>query len=172
MTDPSGLVVRVVHIFCGVFWAGAALMLAGFVEPVVKALGLEGGKFMQRLMGPGRFGLYMTAAGLLTVLSGIAMLVRGSGGHLESWFASGYGHTIMTGSVAGLIAFVWGLSVNAPAAARLAALAREMQSAGGPPKAEQLADVSRLQHRLHTGGIVSAVLLTISVLAMAAARYL
>jgi putative copper export protein len=170
MTDLAGLVLRVIHIFCGAFWVGAALMIAGFIEPVVKALGPDGGKFVQRFMGERRFGLYMTAAGLLVVLSGIAMFVRGSGGELGNWFATGYGHTIVTGSIAGILALVTSLSVNFPTAARMATLAREMQVAGEPPRPEQLAAVSRLQHRLHTGSLLSAILLTISVLCMAAAR--
>ena len=172
MTDPMGLFVRVIHIFCGVFWAGAALMIAGFIEPVVKAMGPDGGKFMQRFMGERRFALYMMAAGWLVVLSGIAMFVHGSGGHMGSWFTTAYGHTIVTGGVAGILAFVTGLSVNAPAAKRLAARAGEIHSAGGPPKPEQLAEVARLQQRLHQGALIVAVLITISVLCMAAARSL
>jgi len=172
MTDPMGLFVRVIHIFCGVFWAGAALMIAGFIEPVVKAMGPDGGKFMQRFMGERRFALYMMAAGWLVVLSGIAMFVQGSGGHMGSWFTTAYGHTIVTGGIAGMLGFVIGLSVNAPTAKRMAALAREIQGAGGPPKPEQLAEMARLQHRLHTAALVVAILLTISVLCMAAARTL
>jgi putative copper export protein len=172
MTDPLGLALRVVHIFCGVFWAGAALMIGGFIEPVVKAMGPDGGKFMQRFMGERRFGFYMTMAAWLVVLSGLALFVRGSGGQLGSWFATGYGHTIVTGSIAGILALATGLSVNAPTAARMAGLARAMQAAGGPPKPEQLAEVARLQHRLHRGGLISATLLAISVLCMAAARVL
>jgi hypothetical protein len=172
MGEQVGLILRVVHIFCGVFWAGAAIMLAGFIEPALGALGPEGGKFMQRMMGPGRFGLHMTTAGLLTTASGLAMWWLGSGGEVATWLASGYGRAIATGSVPGLIGLVSGLTVNALTAARLPRIGREVQSAGGPPGADQFAEISRQQRRLHLAGPASAFLLGLSVVAMAAAHYL
>lgn len=172
MTVSSELVFRLVHIFCGVFWAGAAIMLAGFIEPTVKSMGPEGGKFVQRLMGPGRFGVYMSVASLLVVLSGLALLWNGSGAHLGAWLTTNYGRTIILGSVAGLMASGVGFGVNAPTAGKIARLAREMQSAGGPPDPERLSKIQALQHRLHRAGIASAVLLTVSVVAMAIARAL
>lgn len=172
MGELSGLLIRVIHIFCGTFWLGAALMLAGFIEPAVDALGPEGGKFIQRMVGPGRFGLFMTVAAALTALSGLLMLWLQSGGDLGTWLESGYGITIVVGSVVGFIALIWGLSVNAPTAARLARLGGELQAAGAPPGADQMAEIARLQRRLATAGIVSALLLGLSVVAMAAARYM
>ncbi len=172
MSDISGLIIRVVHIVCGAFWVGAAIMVAGFIEPAVAALGSDGGKFMHRLMGPGRFGVFMTLAGGLTALTGISMLWLNSGTGLSSWLETGYGRSILAGSVAGVIGLVWGLSVNAPTAARLARLGAELPAAGSPPPAAQVAEVSRLQRRLHAGGLVSVILLAISIVAMAAAHYL
>ncbi|MFB3923670.1 MAG: hypothetical protein ACE145_18245 [Terriglobia bacterium] len=170
MGDLLPLVLRVVHIFCGAFWVGAALMLAGFIEPAIAALGPDGGKFMQRMMGPGRFALFMTAGGVLTALSGLGMLWLG--GSVASWLDSGYGKAIVVGGVAGLVGLVWGLSVNAPTAARLSRIGQEIQAAGGPPPADKLAQIPSLQKRLHIGGLVSALLLGFSLLAMAAARYM
>lgn len=43
------IVPRLIHIGSGVFWAGAAVMIAAFLEPTVRAAGPEGGRFMQRL---------------------------------------------------------------------------------------------------------------------------
>ena len=40
---------RLIHIVAGSFWVGAALMLAVFVEPTVRAVGPAGGQFMQKL---------------------------------------------------------------------------------------------------------------------------
>jgi uncharacterized membrane protein len=172
MSDPLGLILRIAHIFCGMFWAGAAIMLAAFIGPAIRALGPTGGKFMERLMGPGRFGLYMTVASLITVATGLATMGLRSGGSHAMWLASGHGRTIIIGSVAGLVALVSGLAVDAPAAARLARIGREIEGAGGPPRDDHLAEMSRLRSRLHTAELVSAILLSISVIAMAAARYM
>jgi len=148
------------------------MMIAGFIEPAVRALGPDGGKFIQRMMGPGRFPVYMTSAGFVTVLSGLAMLWMGSGARVGDWLASGSGRSIVLGSVAGLVAMAIGLSVNAPTAKRMAGLSKEMQAKGGPPSDEQRAELGVLQKRLHIAGRVSALLLMLSVVAMAAAHYL
>ena len=61
--DTTTIALRVLHIGCGVFWAGAAMMLVGFVEPTVRRMGPEGGRFMQHLMGASRFPKAMALAG-------------------------------------------------------------------------------------------------------------
>jgi len=170
MGDVAMLVIRVVHIFAGAFWFGAALMVAGFVGPSVKAMGPDGGRFMQQLMRRRRLAVYMAAAGGLTVLTGLAYL--GHGLSSEMWRASTYGRVMMFGGLSGMLAFVVGHAVNAPAAKKLTALGATIQSAGGPPTNDETAEVRRLQQRLQTGGVMAAVLLSLSVVAMAAASQL
>lgn len=170
MGDVAMLAIRVVHIFAGAFWFGAALMVAGFVGPSVKAMGPDGGRFMQHLMHRRRLAVYMSAAGGLTVLTGLAYL--GHGLSSEMWRASTYGRVMTFGGFAGVLAFLVGHAVNAPAAKKLAAIGAAMQAAGGPPPAERTAEIARLQQRLQTGAATAAVLLSLSVLAMASASQL
>ena len=40
------ILLRLIQIGAGVFWAGAAVMTAAFVEPAVRGSAPEGGKFM------------------------------------------------------------------------------------------------------------------------------
>lgn len=165
------LIVRVIHIFCGMLWAGAAIVLAAFVEPALGALGPDAGKFMDRMMGRGRFGVFMSASGALTVLSGLRMLWLGSGGEPWNWWSAGtYGKAVAVGSAVGLIAMVVGLGLNAPTAAALGRLGGEIRASGKPPGPEQVAEIARLNTRLQRAGILSAALLTITTIAMAAAR--
>lgn len=172
MDDLLPLGLRVVHIGFGVFWAGTAVMLAAFIEPAIKALGPDGGRFMQRMVGPGRFGLYMTGSGFLTTATGIIMLFTEAGGGLATWMASGYGLSIAGGSLAGVLAFAAGVGLNAPASIRLAKLAERIEASGGPPSDEEKRQILALQSRLHRVGILAAVLSTLSVVGMAAAHYL
>jgi len=44
------LILRVIHILLGVFWAGAVFMVALFVQPAIAASGPEGGKVMGALV--------------------------------------------------------------------------------------------------------------------------
>jgi uncharacterized membrane protein len=170
MADIVMLVLRVLHLFCGAFWVGGALVGAFFLGPAVQRMGPDGGRFMHELMQRRRFGLYMTLAGGFTVLTGLAFL--GHGMSSEVWRASTYGRTMMTGSALGVLALVLGHSVNAPTAKRLGALGAEMQAAGGPRSPDQHAEVARLQRRLRTASVAVAILLSLTVVAMAAASAL
>ncbi|MBI4630568.1 MAG: hypothetical protein HY740_02425 [Chloroflexi bacterium] len=58
-------------------------------------------------------------------------------------------------------------AVTAPTAARMEALSKEMQSAVGAPKPEQLAQLQELQTRLGKAGLWGAILLVITVVTMA-----
>jgi hypothetical protein len=64
------ILLRLIHIGSGVFWAGTAIMIAAFLEPTVRAAGPEGGRFMQQLTGQSRFSLSMSLSALLNALSG------------------------------------------------------------------------------------------------------
>jgi hypothetical protein len=79
---------------------------------------------------------------------------------------------MMAGSALGVLALVLGHAVNAPTAKRLGALGAEMQAAGGLPSPDQLAEVTRLQQRLRTASVAVAILLSLTVVAMAAASAL
>src|SRR2546428_10029134 len=67
--DATMILLRVIHILSGVFWAGATFFLVGFLQPVVAASGPEGGRLMQRLTSQKRFQMAMpVAAGVATLL--------------------------------------------------------------------------------------------------------
>lgn len=170
--DVYMLILRVIHIFAGVIWAGWAFALVSFVEPASRAAGPEGGKFMQTLVGKTKIIQTMTVAPLLVILTGLLMYWRVSGGLSGLWIVSGPGLALTLGSLAGILAYVSGLVISRPAAARLAALSKDMQSAGGPPSPEQMAELGAQQERLSKGGRYAAILLAVSVIGMSAARFL
>jgi uncharacterized membrane protein len=169
--DPTMLVLRAVHVAAGAFWVGAAVMLALFVAPTVGRMGPDGGRFMQPFMGASRFPLFMTAAAVLASLSGLALVWRVSGGLQPAWFGSAFGAVMTAASVVGLAALVLGVVVNKPAGQRMAALALQMQQRGGPPTADQVAQMQAFQAKLHRGTNWGAALLVVSTLGMGVARY-
>ncbi len=170
--DLVMVVLRVLHILAGVFWAGAALMTAGFVTPTVQALGPEGGKFMQGLLQRTRFSLVMGLAAIVATLCGLILFWNVSAGLQVSWLATGRGVSLIIGSLAGVVALVEGFAITNRGAMRLEALGKAIQAAGGPPSPAQMAEMRELQERLARGGEIGAVLLAVSVVCMAAARYL
>ncbi len=43
------ILLRIVHIFAGVFWVGGGIFMFAYIEPAVKATAPAGQKFMQYL---------------------------------------------------------------------------------------------------------------------------
>lgn len=161
------LILRVIHILGGVFWAGWAFILAGFLEPAVDAAGPAGGEFQKALVQKTRIMPVMIAAPLLTILTGILLYWETSGGFSLAWIASGNGLALTIGGLAAIVAFVAGMVINRPTAERIGALGREMQASGGPPTPEQQAEMQVLQERLSRAGAVGAVLMLVAVIGMA-----
>ncbi len=165
------LVLRFIHIFSGVFWAGSAFFLVSFLQPVVRESGPEGGKVMQRLAAS-RFSTALPAVSVLTVLSGLVLYWLDSGGLQLEIIMTGPGLGFAFGGIAGLLALVIGLVVSMPVTRSMAAISRELIASGNPPSPEQMTKIQALQIRMATGAMWNTILLALAVAAMAIARYL
>ena len=163
---------RLIHIVCGVFWAGATLYLAGFIIPAVKALGPDGGKFMGQLSRTNRLPLVMNAAGTLTVLCGLLMFEQVSGTFQPEWFLTNHGMLLTIGGILGLLAYAIGLGVSFPTILRMNAIGKVVSASGGPPSPEQMQELQRLRKKLFTATNIIAILLLTSVSFMSIIRYL
>jgi uncharacterized membrane protein len=166
------VLLRIIHILAGVFWAGTAFLLAAFLEPNARALGPDGGKFMQRLVGQMHLTTIVLVTAFLNIAAGIWLYWIFSSGFNMEWIGSDQGLSLTIGAVAAIVTFILGLAVTRPTLLRMGALGREIQSAEGPPKPEQMAAMQALQKRLATAGRIGAVLLVIAVIGMAVARYI
>lgn len=160
------LLLRIVHIIGGVFWAGSAFMLVRFVAPAVTLAGPEGAKFMQRLVLGTRFVVVTATAAGLTVLTGLLLYWRASGGLRGEWMATGTGVMFTIGGLAGLIALFTG-SATGTNSRKLATLGASLQ---GPPSPEQAAEIAMLQNRLSNLGSATSILLLLVLIAMATAQ--
>lgn len=170
--DVVGIILRLIHIFAGVFWAGATFMVVGFVYPTVQELGPEGQRFMQRLVQQRKYTTYVSAAGGLTILAGLLLYWRDSGGLRIGWITSGFGLALTIGGLAAIATLVLGFAVTKPTVEGLAALGKEIQAGGKPPTPEQMARLQGLQRRMSQALMWTTVLLVIAVAGMAVARYL
>ena len=166
------IVLRVIHIISGVFWAGAVMVTAWFVLPAAQAMGQPGGAFMQRLMFHQRLRVYLSGAMALTILSGLTMymwLAMEPGG---SWARSRMAMTLGIGAVAAIIAGGIGGAVIGRVGKKMAALGATIQASGGPPTDTQKAELESYQRRMRSAFRIIAVLLLIAIITMAGARYL
>jgi uncharacterized membrane protein len=164
------VVLRLIHIVGGVFWAGAVWVLARFVEPTATAAGPEGGRFLQRFAGSG-YTAAVTSAAISTIVAGLAMLWIDSGGFQAAFMASAFGITISIGAVCASVAAVVGIGMGGRNAARLKRVGAAMQGQAGGPTPDQLAQVEKIRNSLRVGVRVTAVLLIATVVCMAIARY-
>jgi uncharacterized membrane protein len=170
--DLYVIVLRIVHILAGVFWVGSAAFFFFFVEPTAKRLGPQAGPVMQELMVRRKVPIFITASSGLTVLAGVLLYWRSSGGLDVDWITSAPGLAFTVGGLAAIGAFAMGLAVIKPAVDRMGALGAEIAASGGPPSPQQGAQLLALETRLRNVGRIDIVLLTLAVLTMATARYL
>ena len=163
---------RLLHIVLGVFWAGTLVFFATFLVPSVRDVGPDGAKVMSALQRR-RFLDVMPAVAALTILSGLWLYWRLSGGLSIGWVTSRFGLALGLGGLLSVIAFGIGIGVMRPAALRAAALAQGLAtSPEGPERATQLAAVQQLRQHTVTAGRVVAVLLIFATALMAMARYI
>ncbi|NOT09835.1 MAG: hypothetical protein HOP28_16705 [Gemmatimonadales bacterium] len=165
----SLIALRILHIVGGVFWVGATLFVAGFLLPSVRAIGPAGGPLMRELTQVRKFPVYMLIIPWLTAITGLLLAWRNSGGGF-GWFA-GPGRVFGVGAVLALLTAVMGMSINAPTAKRIGALAASIASAGRPLLPEEQVQMHALQARMTTATRTAALLLVLATIAMSIGRY-
>lgn len=170
--DIYVLVLRLLHIFGGVFWVGGTFMLAGYIEPTVRAMGLDGGKFMQRFAGQSGFSQAMSVAAIANVVAGVLLYWHDSGGLQLTWITTATGVMFTLGGLAGITSAVIGFAITGSASTKLAEVGKQIASAGAPPAPEKLAQAQALQEKLRQGGRINAVLMIVALIGMSLARYL
>lgn len=167
------LILRIIHVFGGVFWGGAGLFMTFFLSQAVKATGPDGGKVMGNLITGTRWNAAIASASGLTVLSGFLLYGYNMQRFGAGWDRSGAGIGFAIGGLAGLIAAIIGGAVLGRTSKRIAELGAEIgKAAGGPPPADKLAEMGALQARMERFSNINAILLTIAVIMMAISPYL
>lgn len=165
------LILRFLHIVAGSVWVGAVVMTAFYLMPSVIAAGPAGGQVMRQI-GERKLPVLMMTLMALTLLSGLGMMGDLAARTDGTWFSTTMGRTISLGAAFAIIAAVYGMVVNRPTADKMQKLGAAIQAGGGPPNAEQAAQMQALQARMLTASRVVAFLLLLAVAAMAVGRYL
>jgi len=160
--------VRGLHVLAGSFWVGAAIVMAAFLSPAARRAGQPGAAFMRILNSQVRLPLFTNIAAIATIVTGFWLLWRVSGGLQAAWFGTSYGLTLTIGLLAALAAYVISVAIQRPAMQRIA----RAQSSDAPPDDKTRTALARAQGRLTIGGRAGAVLLAVSAICMAVARYI
>ncbi len=161
---------RLIHIFAGVAWTGAAFFVGSIIAPMAQD-DESVRQFMLKLNTRSKFHPYMAVTATLTFISGFFLYWIISGFRM-SFIISGRGLILTIGSLAGIMAWVLGFINQQPTGKRMKALSDEMAVAGGPPKPEQIAEMKSLAEKLSTDGIISTILVSIALIGMSITQYI
>ncbi len=165
------VVLRVLHIGAGVFWAGAIMFFGLFLEPSVRAAGPGGGQVMQQLHAR-KYSVIMPILALVIILTGFELLRRDFPGGPSAWIATRGGLTFVIGGTATLLTLLLGITVIVPTFKRVTELSAQLGSMGSQPDPAVAEDLVRLRGRMTTLARISTSLVAFTVVCMAVARYL
>jgi uncharacterized membrane protein len=163
-------ILRVIHVFGGVAWAGSTFLMVMVLAPAANETRPESAKVMGNV-GP-RFRNFATIAGLLSLVSGLWLYWFTSalaGGAFNVWIGGDQGIFLTLGAVGGLLSFIVGVVVAGPTTGKIVALGGEIAKGGGPPSPEQGAQMQKLQQTQGSAGNILAILFVITIIGMAAA---
>lgn len=165
------VILRLLHIGAGVFWAGGAIVVARFVIPSVQDAGPEGGKVVQALQQRGLM-TALPAAAVVSMVAGLILYWRDSAGS-AAFPRSPYGMALSLGAVVSIVAFVIGITIMRPSTMKAGALAQTLpQLTDAAARTARQAEIAALRTRAARAANWIAGLLGVAVLAMAVARYL
>ena len=157
--DAELVVMRVVHILAGVIWAGSAIFLAVVLDPRLKALGPDIQRKVTAALAPS-LRIVLDGGAAVTILVGILLVFRMD--RLDNLFDTNWGLAITAGLVASVLALASGI----------AAMSTTKKLVGtGQGAADEQADVDSLSARATLLARITAALVVIAVVTMAAARF-
>ena len=169
--DIELVVLRLVHVVLGAFWAGGMLFLVIFVVPSIGAQWPHGA-WVLRGINQRRFPQVIPIIALLTIVTGLRLYWRASGGLSASWFQTGTGLSFTVGGLAALGALVEGIVVVRPRATRMDNLLEAAATApAGPDRDAKLTQARESFVALRGPLRATAVMLAVALVSMAVARY-
>jgi uncharacterized membrane protein len=166
------IVLRIIHIFAGVFWVGAGATFVFFISPTAAATLPESQRFMTYLTQKLSFLNRVRDVAGLNVLAGLLLYWHDSGGLQIKWITTPTGIAFTIAGIVALIALLIVNFVAIPALKRLGALSGAIRAGGKPPSPEQAEMLQSAQHTLSLASRGGLALLAITLLGMATARYL
>jgi uncharacterized membrane protein len=164
------LFLRLIHVVCGVFWAGTTFVLATHISPTIKAIAPDGQKFMTYLTGKAKISDWLGITASLTFLSGgIMYFINFQTMYLPS---TGQGIALLMGVILGSVAWGHGATAQRGAIGKMQKLGMEIAKTGGPPTPEQAAEMGKLSAKIEQNGQLLAIMLGITVVLMGTFQYI
>lgn len=164
------LVLRIIHVLGGIVWVGGAVLMAFFIAPALQSAGPAAGPIMGALQKR-KLMVILPIIALLTILTGLRLLMLMSSNFGAGYFRSPMGMTYASAGLLSILAFVVGILVNRPTMLKLGALQQSMAS--DPTSKEKIAaEIKKLQLRMAMAGWIVTAMLIAAATGMAVARYM
>ena len=155
------IILRLIHIVSGGFWAGAGIFMGWLVGPAAQAAGPAAGPFMQALLKR-RTPIILISTGIVTVASGVWLLAirQPTMSRWQDW-------ALVIGALSAIIALTVGITMQRPTLAKVQALGAQIAGGGQPPTPAQGAEMGMLQSKIARYGSTIAFLLAGALAGMA-----
>ncbi len=167
--DTYRIVLRIIHVLGGDYWAGATFFMLALPQPDVSSLAAD--KLPQRVQRYNRAGMSGGLAAILTLIPGLLLYWRVTGGLSLSQITTGQGLTLTVGALAGISAFLIGALVIGQQDHKMVAIADDLEASGETPSPEQMDELRAAERTLSKGTLWASILLVIAVLAMASFQF-
>jgi uncharacterized membrane protein len=166
------LTLRVIHILGGIFWVGSLLYTTFFLAPAIRFSPAVAGPVMAGLQKRRLFTVLPVVA-LLTIFSGVRLLWIASAGFDDSYLSTSTGRAFSVGAGAAIVAFLLSVLVSRPGFVKVVKLGATLAAATDEATRQPLlAEMQRINKRVATANAIVAVLLLLTAVLMATARYL
>ena len=171
MSTVLFLTMRALHVLLAAVWIGATVFMSFLLMPAVEAAGPAGGQVM---IGLNRRGIsaFFGATGGITVLTGIYLFWRFTGGFDPEVSRSHAGMAFSIGGLAGLVAVIIGGSVVGRSANKAVGLMEQAAKMPDTQRGPLMQEAGVLRQRMKTFGSLVIVLQVIALVLMAIGHYI
>jgi hypothetical protein len=165
------LTLRAAHVLLAAIWIGATVFTSFMLMPVIESSGPAGGQLMQSLERKG-LTAFFAALGGTTVLTGIYLFWRFTGGFDPEVSKSHAGLAFGIGGLLGLVAVIIGGSVMGRSSRRLLALMDQLPKASDAQKGALMQEAAMLRGRMKSFGTIVLACQILALLLMAVGHYI
>jgi len=162
---------RVLHVLCAATWIGSTAFMALMLVPAVEGAGPSGGQVMARLDGRG-YHAYMAVLSFTTVLTGLYLIWRFTGGFDADVAATHASIAFGIGGAAGILALILGAVVVGRGAKQAAdIMGRATTMPDGPAKGSLIQQATAARRRVKAGVKVVMALQAAALVLMTVGHY-
>jgi hypothetical protein len=165
------LTMRAAHVLLAAIWVGATVFTSFLLMPVIESSGPAGGQLMQGLERKGMTAFF-AALGGTTLLTGIYLFWRFTGGFDPEVSKTHAGLAFGIGGVLGLVAVIIGGSVIGRSSRKLLALMDQLPKASDAQKGALMQEAAMLRGRMKSFGMIVLVCQILALLLMAVGHYI